>query len=857
MTPPAVFLPGSIRWYHWALLVLVLLLAGIYARPAGLLNAWFADTLDPQEGSLRLAGLHEPVSVRRDALGIPVIEATNARDLAIATGYVMASDRYEQMLGFALLAQGRLAEMAGPVALDIDIYMRTLGLDQISRAQLAQMDAVTRGWLDAFAEGVNAWLSLHQGRLPLGLALSGYQPEPWEALNSQHVFTLLSLALGVNVHEELAFLAAAQQVGVQKAAWLFPVYPDEPLPHAEAAKLAGLDLAGLGQASLAGDVATVMAVQQRLRALGIATGKAASNNWAVAPARTAAGASIMANDTHLLLTHPPLWMLLQLRSPEYQAAGIAVAGIPGIVAGTNGALGWGMTMVMADSQDLFLEQLRTHEGQTQYRYQEAWHPVAERVERFAVLGGDTVERVIQSTRHGPLINAAVAPAAVNMMQPHFTGSRYGLALTQTMTQADNSLQGLIAIAGAKNLAAGLAAVEKIGFIHLNMILADRESIGWQVTGRYPRRKAGTGHLPSPGWTGDYDWDGFVATENHPRQINPPAGWLATANHRTLTDAGFQLSSSWYYPERFERIAQVLEATSDHRAEDSIRLQFDQTNLLVAKLQTRLRTPAFAQSLSQAIGALSPQRQKDAQEALAAILAFDGVMTPDSTGASFFGVFEYHLARLTFMDELGGEKGAAWKALVGVSGLTYSALQDHLLGREDSPFWDDAGTPAQETKADIFARALSQTTDYLQTRWGPDRSRWQWGRLHYYLWASPATEMQPFLPPAEQSVVQWLGRYLDRGPYPAGGDRNTVNVAGHYTGIDFKAWDIPAMRMVVDFSREEPLYLINSGGQSGNPASVHYADGISHWLAPGNRPMPMQADNLRRQYNRQLMLEPER
>lgn len=839
-----------LRWPHWLVIVLVMLIAGIYARPAGLLNGLFASSLDPERGQLRLAALQSPVTVRRDELGIPVIEAQNTRDLAVATGYVMASDRYEQMLSFALLAQGRLAEMAGPAALEMDIYMRTLNLDGISRQQYAQMDAEMKRWLEAFAQGVNGWLDQHRDHLPLGLAMTGYQPEPWQPLNSQHVFTILSLALGVNLHEELAFLAAVQKVGLEKARWLFPVYPDEPLPDAEIAKLAGVAVAPDTV-----DLSGVEALSDKLKAFGFSTGKAASNNWVVAPKRTKSGASILANDTHLLLSHPPLWMLLQLRSPDYQAAGIAVAGIPGIVAGTNGKVGWGMTMVMADSQDVFLEQLRKQEGLTQYLYQGQWYPVEERTETFSVLNGLPVQRVIQTTRHGPMIQNAVKGVPVNLLQPQLEHSDYGLAVAQTITEPDQSMRALFDIARATSVEQAVSTVRQIGFIHLNMVLADHGNIAWRITGRYPKRKAGTGHLPSPGWTGEYDWEGYVDVAQYPESINPPAGFIATANHRTVENPGFTMSSSWYYPERFERIAEALLSKPQQTAEDSIALQFDQHNLLVGKLKTLLRRSEMQEALTVAIEQLSLQQKVHAREALEAILDFDGNMTPDSVGASYFGMFEHQLARLTFMDELGGEASSAWNSLVAVSGLAYSAEQDHLLGRENSPFWDDVTTSKKETKADIFARALAETTGELLRRWGADRARWQWGRLHYYFWASPSTEMKPFLDPLEQSIVDWLGRYLDRGPYPAGGDRNTVNVAGHSTGSAFKAWDVPAMRMVIDFGQDEPLYLINSGGQSGNPASPHYDDGIPVWLAPGNRKMPLQKENILRQYDRVLTLVP--
>ncbi|RMF15963.1 MAG: penicillin acylase family protein, partial [Gammaproteobacteria bacterium] len=462
----------------FVMLLTLALLAGLWSARTSLLKAFFEDTLDPQTGDLVLPGLSAPVQVRRDALGIPRIEASNLEDLSRAAGWVMASDRFEQMVSFVLLAQGRLSEMAGPVALNLDVYMRTLGVREMARRQCEALSPDLRHLLSLFAEGVNTWMDQHQGRMPFGIALADYQPEPWKGENACDIFALVNLGLGVNLQEELAFLNVAARVGAEKAAWLFPVYPDEPLDFDEAAKLAGEDLT-----RLAADTRALQDLARQLEQMGVARGLAASNNWAIAPDRTQGGASILANDTHLLLEHPPLWMLMQLSSPDYTAGGIALAGIPGIVAGSNGDVAWGMTMVMADSQDLFLEKLRQRNGRWEALYKDEWEPVSEREEVFYVKGrAEPFKRLIRTTRHGPLLNEAVAGERVNKLLPVPTVSRYGLAVQQTSAWPDRSMDALLRLGRARTAAEAQQIVQGIEFIHLNLVFADREHIGWQVTG---------------------------------------------------------------------------------------------------------------------------------------------------------------------------------------------------------------------------------------------------------------------------------------------------------------------------------------------------------------------------------------
>lgn len=806
-----------------------------------------AASIDAPTGRLVLPGLAAPVSIRRDALGVPLVEAQTVGDLAFATGYVMAEDRLAQMVGMSLTAQGRLAEMAGAPAFPLDVYMRTLGVRRIAEAHLRQVPPEMQAHLLRFADGVNAWVDAHRERLPFGLASAGYVPEAWTPANSMDIYVLLNLGLSLNLHQELAFLAMAQKVGPERAAWLLPTMPDEPLPLDEARKFAGLPVAAMGDVGARADALALLDGQ--LGAL-LPTGVAASNNWVIAPARTAGGASILANDTHLLLQHPPLWMQLQMRAPGYNAAGIAVAGVPGIVAGYNGKVAWGMTMVMADGQDLFVERMRRfRNGRLMYQTEDGWKPVQFRRETFVIRGRDKpVHLQMRSTRHGPLIDDAVSAPVVNPIQPEpVRGNRqpdsrdqYPLALAWTVREADDSLSAMWRLAQAEDFAAAQAAVRDLRYIHLNMVFADHDNIGWQVTGRYPKRKAGSGKFPSPGWSGQYDWQGWWRAEAHPSRVNPEQGFFGTANDRKLPPGQpLLLTSSWYYPERGERIDELLAARSDHTRDSTIAMQADQVNLFARKLRARLQSEPLAGELQAAMSRLDALDRLRAIEAQVLLSGWDGDMRADSAAAAVFGLFQGEFPRHAFLDELGPEDDSpAYRALVRDHELAYSATEDHLLQRADSPFWDDVTTPGVvETRADIIVRTLAAAIARAEDLLGSDRSGWQWGRVHTYTWRSPATEMRPRLPWLQSLLLGRLAPWLDRGPYPAGGDHNTLNVAGHPVGLGYDVEVVPAMRLVVDFSQAEPLSLVIAGGQSDNPASPHYADGIALWLSTRNRGMP--------------------
>lgn len=785
-----------------------------------------------------LAGLQAPVSVSRDDLGVPLIEAESLHDLTYGIGYVMAQDRLAQMVSMNLLARGRLAEMAGAVALDLDVYMRTLGVPQIIDERYGYLSEDMQGHLQRFSDGVNAFLEQHRDHLPLELVLNDYQPEAWQPENTIGLFVLLNLGVGFNLHEELAFLQLAGQLGWEKAAWLAPIYPDEEIDFSEAAKLADIDLSGLQSDLLAWQ--QVAEKMKRLTGQGIA----ASNNWGVQANRTANQATLIANDTHLLLSQPSTWTLMQVRSPEYSGVGITLPGIPALVAGYNGHIAWGETMVMADTQDVFLEQLRERDGVTEYLYQDAWYAVTERLETIRVKGAADVEMVVQGTRHGPLLNQALNRSSKHPIVPPQTASRFGLALSWTATYPDNTIDAFFQLGQATTMDEAEAVLDDVGFIHLSVIYGTATEMAWQATGQYPLRAKGTGHFPSPGWTGEYDWQGVWGGDALPRVRNPAEGWLGTGNHRIVpSDFTPRLTSSWYYPERYERLAQLLSERDDHDLASMQAMQADRLDGFVAKAQQALFSDHAA--LTASMASLTEQERAWAMNTLAAIQVFDGDMAQHSRLAAVWGAFEHHLIRAIFLDELGPDDGALWTQFMALNGRAYSAYQDHILRGATAPFWNDVTTESQETVADIVVRALQATWPYLQRRLGTNDQAWQWGQLLTYHWQTETTHLRPHIPGMKGYVVEALGRYTDRGPYPAGGNRNTLNVAGHDLGKDYRVWNIPAMRLIVDFSQAEPLQLVVAGGQSGNPASPHYDDGIDLWLSMENRTLPFH-DASRRQ-----------
>lgn len=806
-------------------------------------SAHFSTSVDSSVGTVTRKGISCDVIIRRDSFGIPCIEASNEADMFFGAGYAMASDRLWQMVIMKMAIQGRLAEIAGDEGLSLDIFMRSLDIrGRINPAQAA-IDQRSREILEHFARGVNAYIETHPS-LPPEFSLARYRPEPWKPEDSMYVFAMLNLGISYNIAEELNFLLLASRVGYNKAAYLFPVYPDEVLPFDEAAKISHIPSSSLCDLSSANSAASQPIVSPL-------TFFAASNNWALAGSRTKSGKPIIANDTHLVSSMPNSWMMLHLKCPTYDAAGVAVPGVPVINLGTNGSIAWGATMVMADSQDLFIEKLRTVDGNLQYLYKGTWRPAIERNETFHIRNKTPVIMAFYSTVHGPLIDEAMRRIAFDpalLIQPIHMQQSYGISLSWAMEKPDATLAGFYDLAKARSLADARNAMLRITAIYLNLVYGGRSGIAWQVTGSMPIRKKGRGLLPSPGWNGEYDWAGFLSTEKNPHAINPPEGFLATANNRTVPkDHPYTITSSWYGPERRERLYELLPMTHNATVDDTRRMQADVHSLMARKVQDVLFNSGISTGIVSAVHALPDTKEKSkALEALRILHpnSFDAEMTASSAPAAVYAAFLHTFVHATFLDELGPESGTVWEAFLDATISSYGAPDDHLLYRDQSPFYDDIATPAIETKAEIIARSLAGAITLCEKRMGTDRKKWSWGTMHAYRWSHEISKK-----------TSMFNSFLNRGPYSAGGEIHTLNVSGFACGKSFNVAWIPAMRFIVDFGLDEPAYLISVPGQSGNPSSPHYDDMIPYFLAGTNHPLPFSEHAIRAQYDKVLTLRP--
>ncbi len=792
-------------------------------------------------GTLEVAGLHDEVTVTRDARGVPTITAQDPHDLFLAQGYVAAQDRFFEMDYRRHVVAGRLSELVGQNedALDADKVIRTFGWRRVAEAELAIIDPSTRDALEAYAAGVNAYLD---GKAPsqiaveytvLGLQVHVEAPEPWEAVDSLAWLKAMAWDLRGNYDAELSRARVYASVrDVAKVDELFPAYPydlNAPIVAAE-------DLTSATPASAAGELdlddsglqAAIDSANKALDAVPHLVGEGegvGSNSWVVSGEHTESGAPILANDPHLGISAPGIWMQVGLRCAQvddacpYDVSGFGFAGFPGVVIGHNADLAWGLTNLGADVTDFFVERV---EGNATVRG-DGTARIRARTEVIKVNGGDDVTIVVRQSVHGPIVSDVLDVDQVgDAPMPDGTSDRgYEVALAWTALAPGHTADAVLATATAKD-ASDIARVGRLLDVpSQNIVFATTDGhIGYQAPGRIPVRQTVRGAVPSdgtwprPGWDPAYDWQGYVDPEEMPRALDPAEGFVVAANQAvTPQGVGPFLTDDWDYGYRAQRIRTVL-STAIARGDridvaDVNTLQNDQrspyADVLVPWLLRIDIDDAFAD---------------DGQQLLR---TWDHVASADSAAAAYFAAVWKTLLELTFADDLpDGELpngGSRWLEVVR-----------GLLDEPDSPWWDDRTTPGLlEGRDEVLYQAMVTARLTLTQQLGRDADEWRWGRLH------TAAPEHPVL--GGSSVPGLVRSFVNPDPVEVGGGSSIVDATAWDASQGYGVTAAPSMRMVVDLGDLDSSTWVTLTGTSGHPASPHYADQLGAWAQGTTFPWP--------------------
>ncbi|MGW3665663.1 penicillin acylase family protein [Streptomyces sp. NPDC005141] len=865
------------------LIVLVLAIIGGIAFGAYWSISTVRASFPQTKGSIQLDGLSGPVNVKRDGNGIPQIYASSDEDLFMAQGFVQAQDRFYEMDVRRHMTSGRLSEMFGQGQVENDEFLRTLGWDRIAKKEYdTKLSASTKKYLQAYAEGVNAYLKGKDGEdISLEYAALGftndYKPTEWTPVDSVAWLKAMAWDLRGNMQEEIDRSLMTSRLGPKQIADLYPEYPysrnktivqtgsyDSVTGTYTQADSTSTSTAGTG---LTGGTEAPAGFQSQLSglydvlddlptAVGVNGNGIGSNSWVVAGSHTITGKPLLANDPHLSASLPSVWYQMGLHCTSvsakcrYDVSGYTFAGMPGVVIGHNQDIAWGMTNSGVDVTDLYLEKI-TGQG---YEYDGKVLPFTVRKETIKVAGGTAKSIVVRETEDGmPLLSdrddelvKVGKKAEVDAGAPD-RGDGYAIALRWTALDPGRSMDAVFEMDRASNWTEFRKAATSFEVPSQNLVYADGAgadgNIGYQLPGKIPTRAKGNdGSLPSPGWDSKYRWTGYIKQSALPYEYNPKRGYIVTANQAVVDPDKYPytLTTDWGYGTRSQRINDLIESKINGvgkiSTDDMRQMQLDNSSEIAKLIVPKLLKIDVA--------------DKDVREAQKLLEGWDYTQDADSAAAAYFNATWRNILKLAFGNKLPKELRVKGQCLsVDRIDTTGPADEDQsvrecgqrdadqaqpdggdrwfevirkIIDNEKNDWWKSPKTrtdKATDTRDELFGRAMQDARWELTAKLGKDIDTWSWGRLHRLFLKNQTLGTEG------PRFIQYM---LNRGPWKLSGGEATVNATGWNAAGGYGVVWVPSMRMVVNLGDLDKSKWINLSGASGHAYSAHYTDQTDLW-----------------------------
>lgn len=787
----------TLRVLSWTAVILLL---------AGCFTAWFFvyRPLPQLDGAVAVPGFEKEVIVERDRWGVPHIRATSVLDLAEAQGYVMAQDRLWQMDLLRRVSRGQLSEILGPVTLPIDKEFRTMQFGQAAERDVQLMDAESRGIAEAYARGVNRFIEQHGNQLPLEFSLLKYKPRPWQPSDSLTISAYMYRTLTDTWERKINRAAVEARVGLERAKELFSQEasmdhfvigdPNVPNDGSQRTRVEGDDDDEddndmQGDAVLKASAATLpprfpdftSALASSMRGYLAETDREirhglGSNNWVVNGEHTASGKPLLANDTHLELSMPPIWYEIHVTAPGWNVKGFTLPGTPLVTIGHNDRIAWGFTNNGADVQDLYVETFNPA-APDEYRAHGDWTKARILDEVILVKGQADEHLKVSVTRHGPVV--------------HREGDK-GYALRWTATEP-GGLGGLANtynwLGKAQHWEEFRTILKRVWGPGQNVFYADVDgNIGYIMAARVPIRKRGHGEIPVPGDNDDYEWTGYLPFDQLPQALNPDSGLMVTANARVVGPAYKPyLTDRWDEPYRTARVYDLLVDKRELRPADMLTIQTDTYSYPHVFL---------ADQLSAAVR-MNQAKDERARKLIEGLRDWNGIADAESPEVPFLDATRRAALALILEPYLGKDTNLyEWRSL---------AFLQKVLTERPAKWLPSAYKTYDELLIAAADRAVVRLAEQTKSQKIED---WSWKRFD---------SLDMMHPIGRTGSLRFFLSIYDK---PQSGTAYSVRAATKHHG--------PAMRFVADLANWDNSIMLIAGGESGQPGSRHYSDQFSSW-----------------------------
>ncbi|QDC09705.1 penicillin acylase family protein [Oceanicola sp. D3] len=769
-------------------------------------------SLPDYNARLTVAGLSGPVEIVRDNANVPHIFGSSDEDVYFGLGFAHAQDRLWQITMARRAAQGRLSELFGVRTAKTDELLRRFGLYEAASASLSSLDAETRAALEAYSAGINAWINaVNEGALGRGAPeffLFSREIAPWRPTDTVALGKVMALQLSGQLPSEVLRARVSLQL---PEARLADILPDDPSRGTAAlpdyASLVPIDGPQGGWTQFALDP---------LSPVKPPAFAGASNAWAAAPKRAAAGKSLLANDPHLELTAPTIWYLARIELSSGGVIGATIPGVPFVLSGRSDALAWGVTSAYLDDQDVFMEELNPA-NQQEYRTPTGWKRFSTKSSIIRIKDAEPITITLRRTENGPVLPGS----HYNLSTVTPPGHVAALGWT-ALSPRDTSMQAALRLQKSKTIEQAIAAMEGYIAPAQNLTIAEPGRVALKMVGAMPKRNpahASQGRMPALGWRAENRWSGRIPYAKNPEFIDPPGGILGNTNNKTV-DRPFpdHVAFRWGDTQRIQRWTRLMQTREVHTRESFIDAQLDTVSFTARALLPLIAKDLWFTGEAAPEGTAERQRQR----ALELLANWNGEMSEHLPEPLIFAAWLKHLQNRLIRDEL------------GPVAAEFNHPEPLFLERvyrdvDGAAVWCDVvQSTAKETCTDIARIALDEALLWIGENYGTALESLRWGDAHEALHDHQVLGDVP--------VLKWI---VNIHQSTSGGDFTLLRGRTKGTGPQpYANVHGAGYRGVYDFSDPDSSVFITATGQSGHPLSRHYDDLGALWRRGEYIPMSL-------------------
>ncbi len=772
-----------------------------------LLNRFIKKSFPEHSGIIKLKGLKNTVRIYRDSFGIPYIEAQNEEDLFFALGFVHAQDRLFQMEIIKRAGMGRLAEILGKDALEVDLMFRIAGFDELAKKLYQNSATESKRICEAYTDGINSYINHSSGNFSIEFDLLGIQPKFWEPYQVYLNARLTAWELNLGWWVDVVFAQIQNKLPQEKIKQLIPDYPDNSPTIIKKQIKEELTFLSKHQNSISkfseDEIVLLnefLRINNQLREiLGLNQTYSGSNSWAISSTLSQSGKPILANDPHLMYSLPSKWYVVSLNSPTLNASGVTIPGSPSIVIGKNKHIAWGLTNLMLDDCDLIIEKLDSSE--TKYLVDGEWKDLKIKTDTIYVKNDSNVVVLIKSTHRGPIIQFS---------NKFLVESRFNKAISMKWTgfELSDELLTFYKINKSKNYKEFREALRTFNCPAQNFLCADSDgNIFYKSAGKIPIREYSNYLFPLDGTSTNYDWKKYLDFEQLPELLNPVEGFIATNNNPPQQSIKYLIGNLWEPASRAERIDELLRSKKRFSVEDFKQFQVD------------LVSP-YAKNVSHHVVKAFENveiKDKNLNDAIRLFKNWNGELRREDPISAIYNVFMIKLLKNTFFDEL---DEPLYNQFLFVGNVPLRVIQQLLNNNipDSISIFDNIKTDKIETKDMIIRESMAEAIRELRSKFGRNMNSWLWGDIHRVKFHHLFSGKNPI-----------LDKLINIGPYPIGGDQTTLLNTSYKYYEPYENYLGPSMRQIVDLSDIDKSLIIITGGQSEHIGHENYKDQALMWL----------------------------